>query len=100
MTNSFNKTFRLLVFTLIGCAIGSVWAKAQTQLSPEEAEKLVVDKPTPKYPAIAEKARIQGVVKLKITVSETGTVNAVETISGHPFLVGAATEAVKKRRYR
>jgi TonB family protein len=96
MINLFNKTSILLIFTLIG----SVWVNAQTQLSSQEADKLVVEKPAPRYPAMAEKSKIQGIVKLKITVSEMGTVSSVQTISGHPFLVGPATEAVKKRRYR
>src|SRR5262249_43999184 len=86
-----------LVFTL-ACGLASAYA--QVELSPEEAEKLVLEKPAPIYPAIAEKTKIQGTVKVRITVSETGAVTSVEAISGHPLLRGAAKEAAEKRKYK
>lgn len=54
----------------------------------------------PKYPRIAQAARIQGVVILKAIISKTGLIENLETVSGHPMLVPAAVDAVKQWRYR
>lgn len=53
----------------------------------------------PIYPEIAKKARVQGIVILKIVVDENGNVASVNVHSGHPMLAPAAIEAVKKWRY-
>jgi protein TonB len=39
-------------------------------------------------------------VLLQVTVSETGTVDAVAVMSGHPLLTKAAVEAVQQWRYK
>src|SRR5687767_3080144 len=100
MANYPKKAFGLFVFALAVFTVGPVCAKAQTHLSAEEADKLLIENPTPRYPPIAEKSKIQGTVKLNVAVSKTGSVASVRTISGHTFLVGPAVEAVRKRRYR
>jgi TonB family protein len=100
MVNSPKNAFGLFVFALAVFTAGSVCVRAQTHLSAEEADKLLIESPTPRYPPIAEKSKIQGAVKLNVAVSKTGSVVSVRTISGHMFLVGPAVEAVKKRRYR
>ena len=89
-----------LLFSVFILACGFVHAYAQIKLSPEEAEKLIIEKPDPVYPPIAKQARIQGTVKVRITVSETGTVISAETVSGHPLLRGAAKDAAEKRKYK
>ncbi len=75
-------------------------AHAQVRLSSEEADKLVIEKPEPIYPAIAKAARAEGIVKVETIVSEQGAVRSAKAISGHPLLRNAALEAVKKRRYK
>lgn len=54
----------------------------------------------PGYPPIAKAARIQGAVVLFATISTTGVIENLRVMSGHPFLVGAAIDAVKQWRYR
>jgi len=100
MVNSPKKALGLFVFAMAVFTSGSVRVRAQTHLSAEEADKLLIENPTPRYPPIAEKSKIQGTVKLSVAVSKTGSVVSVRTISGHMFLVGPAVEAVKKRRYK
>jgi TonB family protein len=100
MANSPKNAFGFLVFALAVFTAGSVCVRAQTHLGAEEADKLLIESPTPRYPPIAEKSKIQGTVKLNVAVSKTGSVVSVRTISGHMFLAGPAVEAVKKRRYR
>jgi len=54
----------------------------------------------PMYPALARSARIQGQVLLRAIISRTGKIENLETLSGHPLLVGAAKDAVSQWRYR
>ncbi|HKW97356.1 MAG TPA: TonB family protein [Bryobacteraceae bacterium] len=54
----------------------------------------------PVYPALAQQARIQGVVRFNILIGKDGRVTNVSLISGHPLLVPAAEEAVKAWVYR
>jgi TonB family protein len=63
-------------------------------------EKRLIYQPHPVYPRVAFLARVQGVVRFSITISEEGTVERIRLISGHPFLVQAAMDAVKQWRYR
>ncbi len=60
----------------------------------------LIDRVTPEYPALAKQARIQGLVKLNIVVGLDGSVENMQLDSGHPLLVPAAMEAVKRYKYR
>jgi protein TonB len=65
---------------------------------------LLADEPLvqvrPIYPELAIAARIEGTVRLVLRVDETGRVQRVRLISGHPFLVQAAIDAARQWRYR
>jgi TonB family protein len=80
--------------------------KTGAAAEPAEEAKIDVDQmPVPKttvqptYPERARKAGIQGMVLLKVKVSETGSVESVqveEGVQGHVELDDAAVEAVKQ----
>jgi protein TonB len=53
----------------------------------------------PDYPHIARRARISGVVILRVQVTEEGIVSDVRVLSGHPLLNQAALDAVSQWRY-
>ena len=53
----------------------------------------------PAYPAIALKMRIEGTVKLDVTIDPDGSVADVKVVSGHQLLASAAADAVKKWRF-
>ena len=61
--------------------------------------KLVMQ-PLPIYPQLARQARISGVVKLIGIIGKDGTIQQLRVISGHPLLVGAALDAVRRWTYR
>jgi protein TonB len=63
-------------------------------------EGMLVRKVTPTYPRLAVQARVEGTVSFKAVISPAGTVQQLRLVSGHPLLVGAATEAVKQWLYR
>ncbi|MBZ5579771.1 MAG: TonB family protein [Acidobacteriia bacterium] len=78
------------------CAMSS---SGQVRIAPGIAENLLAEKSDPVYPALAKQTKTQGTVKIDITVSETGAVVSTKLIGGHPLLVTAAIDAVKKRKY-
>lgn len=49
----------------------------------------------PDYPLVAKQAKAQGVVKVRVIVSEDGKVEEADAIEGHPLLRSAATEAAR-----
>jgi len=53
----------------------------------------------PIYPPMARKARVQGVVLIEATVTEVGTLDEINVISGHPMLTPAALDAIREWRY-
>jgi TonB family protein len=53
----------------------------------------------PVYPMLAREQRIQGTVKLHVTIGQDGGVRNVELLSGSPLLSGAAISAVRQWRY-
>ena len=54
----------------------------------------------PQYPIIAKTAGVQGSVVLAAIISREGTIEQLQVVSGHPFLVPAALRAVREWRYR
>ncbi len=73
---------------------------APVRVAPGVAEERLVYRVPPVYPALARRARIQGTVKFTAIIDEKGAVKDLTLISGHPFLVKAANDAVKQWRYR
>lgn len=59
----------------------------------------VIDASAPFYPPLAQQARIQGVVTLRVS-TDGKRVSAVEAESGHPILVEAATTNVKTWEFK
>jgi protein TonB len=60
----------------------------------------LIKKVTPLYPALAKSARVQGTVRFQAIIGKDGTIQNLQLISGHPMLVGNATEAVKQWIYK
>jgi protein TonB len=51
------------------------------------------------YPELAHRMKIQGTVKIEVTVAPNGTVKSTKVIGGHPLLVESCLDAVKKWRF-
>jgi TonB family protein len=56
-------------------------------------------KVSPVYPDIARKMKLSGVVRLQVVISPGGSVMETKVIGGHPILVTAAVDAVKKWKF-
>ncbi len=64
-----------------------------------EIARKVKTKVQPTYPDIARRMNISGTVKLVVVVAPNGAVKSTKTMGGHPLLVNAAEEAVKKWKF-
>jgi len=65
----------------------------------EKTARVVLTRVDPEFPEALRERKIGGVVKLQVTVSAKGNVEAISTIGGNPILVDAATKAVKQWVY-
>jgi TonB family protein len=79
--------------------LGELWWGG-VRVDGEQQQKRAVYTVQPEYPEAARQAGIQGTVELRILVDKDGRVQDVRGISGEQVLVNAATEAVRKWRYR
>jgi len=69
-------------------------------MKPEDADRWVISKPQPAYPAIAKAAHVQGTVVVEIVVDEEGKVMAAQAQSGHPLLQASAVSAARAARFK
>lgn len=65
----------------------------------EELTRKVKNKFTPLYPELARRMSISGVVKVQVVVAPNGTVKSAKIVGGHPLLVNAAMDAIRKWRF-
>ena len=65
----------------------------------DRPERRVRSRVSPEYPAIARKMGLSGVVRVQVVVSPNGNVKETKVIGGHPILVTAAVDAVKKWKF-
>jgi TonB family protein len=65
----------------------------------DHAERKVRIRVAPVYPDIARKMRLYGTVRVQVVVSPNGSVMETKVIGGHPILVTAAVDAVKKWKF-
>jgi TonB family protein len=75
-------------------------APKRIRVSPADQKGKLVYDPPPKYPDLARKSHVEGTVQLDAVFGTDGTVQDLKLISGHPLLVPAAMDAVRRWRYR
>lgn len=67
------------------------------QLVVQQAQ--LIKKTVPVYPRLARTARVEGRVVLQADISETGLLENIIVVEGHPMLAPAAVEALRDWRY-
>jgi TonB family protein len=65
---------------------------------PDEFQKRVLNAPKPTYPTLAQRAGLQGTVRLQVRVMKDGRVEVQKLLEGDPMLADAAITAVKQWR--
>jgi protein TonB len=89
---SLKRVLMLSVFFATAVVASHAWAEGGIT-------RKLKTKVAPEYPALARRMNITGVVKLEVTVAPNGSVKTAKVVGGHPILVNAALDAVKKWRY-
>lgn len=95
-TRRFTGTCLLGVIALLGTATLFVPTSAFAQ---EELSRKVKSKVAPTYPDIARRMNISGTVKVMVVVAPNGNIKTTKVVGGHPLLVTAAVDALKKWRF-
>ena len=74
-------------------------AQEPKKVSRVEGLNAATTKVQPDYPAMAKQLKIEGAVELEAVVTESGTVEKVNIVSGNPVLTRPAADAVKKWKF-
>ncbi|MBZ5706155.1 MAG: energy transducer TonB [Acidobacteriia bacterium] len=64
-----------------------------------ETKRKVINRVVPLYPEMARTMNLRGNVKVEALVATNGTVKSVEIKGGHPLLVQAAENAIRKWKW-
>ncbi len=88
------------LITLAGTAAFSPSA-AQTQSAQahEELTRKTRTRVAPVYPDVARRMSITGTVKVLVVVAPNGNLRSTKVVGGHPLLVNAAMDAIKKWKF-
>ena len=65
----------------------------------EDGDRKVRQRVTPLYPELAKRVNAAGTVRLEVEVAPNGEVKGVKALGGHPLLIPAAEDAVRKWKY-
>ena len=68
-------------------------------LGQEQLTRKVKSRVAPVYPDLARRMSITGTVRVIVVVSTNGTVKSTKLVGGHPILVSAAMDALKKWKF-
>jgi TonB family protein len=84
---------------VLGFGAGSVAFCPVPAFAQEELTRKVKNKVSPVYPDIARRMSISGTVKLVVVVAPSGAVKSTKVVGGHPLLVTAAMDALKRWKF-
>jgi TonB family protein len=74
-------------------------AQDQDQAKGDELWRKAKVKVAPVYPDVARRMSIVGTVRLAVVVERNGTVKSSKPLGGHPLLVSAAMDAMKRWKF-
>jgi TonB family protein len=69
------------------------------QQDQSDITRKIVNRVTPRYPAMARAMNLKGSVKAEAVVQPNGMVKSIEVKGGHPVLVEAVQHAIYKWRW-
>ena len=79
--------------------LATVEAPNRIAQPPQVEPARLLKKTMPVYPSLARTARVEGVVTVQADISESGALENVTALDGHPMLIDAAIQAVRQWRY-
>ncbi len=84
---------------LLGLTVGGAFLRPLPAQAQELLTRKAKSKVAPVYPDLARRMSITGTVKLSVVVAPNGTVKSTKLVGGHPLLVNAAMDAMKKWKF-
>ncbi len=96
------RGFRSVAAALLAFAIGAAAQTGATRISVagDVQSALLVKRIVPVYPPLARAAGVEGTVRLQVLIARDGSVQRVDTLSGHPMLNRHASDAVSQWKYK
>ena len=92
------KTRHWLLVSILGVlVVGAVFTPVAS--AQQDSNRPVKVRVKPVYPEMARRMGISGVVRIEATVSASGSVVGTKVLGGHPMLVNAALDALKKWKF-
>jgi TonB family protein len=89
----------LALVAIFGIVFCTVHATRAQELETAESSRKIVARVMPVYPEMARQFNVKGSVKLSAVVTSDGTVKSLSVKGGHPILVDAAENAIRKWKY-
>jgi TonB family protein len=74
-------------------------AQEATPPDKDQLTRKVKNRVSPAYPDIARRMNITGTVKVMVVVAPNGNLKSSKAVGGHPLLVNAAMDAIKKWKF-
>ena len=74
--------------------------KRPLKLSEPVIQAQLISRIEPRYPPLARQLHLSGTVVLHAIIGRDGNINGLEVVSGSPYFVQAALDAVRQWRYR
>ncbi|HEV2732199.1 MAG TPA: energy transducer TonB [Terriglobales bacterium] len=91
----------LLTFLCLGGTAVFHPLRAQTRSAPSHGEltRKTKTQVAAVYPDVARRMSITGTVKVLVVVAPNGNLKSTKVVGGHPLLVNAAMDAIKKWKF-
>ena len=93
------RALAVVLYLLLGVGTFTVVFSPAPAFAQEELSRKVKSKVSPLYPEIARRMNIAGTVKVSVVVTPSGAVRSTKVLGGHPLLVTAAMDALKKWKF-
>jgi len=90
---------RGMLLAVLAMVLGSGVQRLRAQDAQSEITRQVKSKVQAAYPELARKMNLTGTVKVQVVVAPNGSVKEAKVVGGHPLLVNAALDAVRKWRF-
>jgi protein TonB len=84
---------------IIALLVSAAWIAPSPAFAQDELTRKVKSKVAPSYPVIARRMNISGTVKVVVVVAPNGSIKTTKVMGGHPLLVTAAVDALKKWKF-
>ena len=97
--NRTRRAVAVALYLLMGAGSFHAVFSPTPAFAQEELSRKVKSKVPPLYPEIARRMNIAGTVKVSVVVTPSGTVRSTKVLGGHPLLVTAAMDALKKWKF-